>query len=378
MISVDKNHCCGCSSCAQRCPQQCIVMKVDEYGFLYPKADPDKCIGCGLCEEVCPSLRHGEPKDPLLIETAINPDCSVRRQSSSGGVFTMLAEYVLNEGGVVFGARFNEQWDVVVDYTESNDGLSAFRGSKYVQAVVGNAYQKTEEYLHKGRKVLFSGTPCQISGLRLFLRKEYENLLTVAIACHSVPSPLVWSEYLKGLKLRDISDIQFRDKRISWERYGLTIIHGNGKEFFQQYGDNPYMQLFLHGITIRPSCFNCPAKNGRSRADIVIGDCWGVSKMLPDYDNDHLGISLVICQTGKGAAAAEVAGIKGFQLQYYQVVANNGGLTTNARVPAERNAFWCSFLEEDNKGSVIKQFAHHYIPGLGGKLKQFIKRLIYK
>ena len=377
MITLDKNLCCGCSACAQRCPQQCIVMKEDELGFLYPKADSDKCIGCGLCEEVCPYLNKGEAKEPVTIETAINPDLLVRRQSSSGGAFTMLAENVLNEGGVVFGARFNEHWDVVIDSVESSDGLDAFRGSKYVQAVIGNAYQKVEEYLQTGRKVLFSGTPCQVLGLCLFLQDEYENLLTVAIACHSVPSPLVWREYLKGLRLSSISDIQFRDKRISWENYGLRIGYGNGKEFFQEYANNPFMQLFLHGITTRPSCFNCPAKDGKSGADIILGDCWGITSMLPEFSNDHQGVNFVLCQTEKGALAIKSTGVKGLPLQYEQVIKHNGGLTSRSLIPADRASFWEQFIpEESNKAGVIDQFSKPYLPGLKDKIKKYLNHLV--
>lgn len=376
MIAAYKNNCCGCFACAQRCPQQCIAMKEDAQGFLYPVVDTDNCINCGLCEEVCPCLNQGNAKAPLSIEAAINPDSSVRLQSSSGGVFSMLAESVMDDGGVVFGARFNEQWKVVIDYTETLEGLAAFRGSKYVQGIVGEAFQKAEAFLQAGRKVLFSGTPCQVAGLRLFLQKEYDNLLTVAIACHSVPSPSVWREYLNGLKLNDISNIQLRDKRISWEQYGLRIAYGKGKEFFQQYSANPYLQLFLHGITTRPSCFNCSAKEGKSGADLIIGDCWGVSKILPDYYNDHQGISFIICLTEKGVSAAEKAGVNGRKLQYDLLEANNGGLNTRVKMPAERDAFWNAFLEIKDKFQVINRFARPYIPGFRSKLKHLFKRFL--
>ena len=353
-------------------------MREDAQGFLYPEVDTDNCINCGLCEDVCPCLDQGNAKAPLSIEAAINPDYSVRLQSSSGGIFTMLAESVLKSGGVVFGSRFNDDWGVVLDFTESLEGMEDFRGSKYLQGSAGNAFLRVESFLQTGRPVLFSGTPCQIKGLRLFLQKDYENLLTVAIACHSVPSPLVWKEYLKGLKLNDISDIQFRDKRISWEQYGLKIGYGNGKEFFQQYGANPYMQLFLHGITTRPSCFNCPAKDGKSGADVVIGDCWGVSSMLPDYQNDHQGISFVLCQTEKGEQSVERAGVKGISLQYDQVVRHNGGLTTRISEPKERPSFWEEFVAADNKSQVIERFSKPYLPDFKDKLKKYIKRLVKK
>lgn len=378
IVLKDKINCCGCSACAQRCPQQCITMKKDERGFLYPEIDTESCIRCGLCEVVCPCLNQSEAKEPISIEAAINPDYSVRLQSSSGGVFSMLAESVLNNGGVVFGARFNKDWEVVIDFTESLEGLVAFRGSKYLQAKVEDSFLKAESFLQAGRKVLFSGTPCQISGLRLFLQKEYENLLKVAIACHSVPSPLVWKEYLDGLKLNDISEVQFRDKRISWEQYGLRIGYDKGKEFFQQYGINPFMQLFLHGIITRPSCFNCPAKEGKSGADIIVGDCWGVSHIIPDYPNDHQGTSFVICQTKKGSEAVGKAEVKGLHLQYEQVVKHNGGLTTRSSIPAERVSFWEEFVASDNKSQVIDSYSKLYLPSFKDKIKKYLKHIVKK
>lgn len=198
MISIkDKQDCCGCGACAARCPKQCITLQRDSEGFLYPQVDAQLCIECGLCEKVCPVL-HQAPKEqhPRQTLAAVNRDESVRETSSSGGVFTLLAEKVLARGGVVFGARYDEQWQVVIDYTESIEGLAAFRGSKYVQARTADTFKQCEAFLKAGRQVLYSGTPCQIAGLHRFLRKSYPNLLAVDFICHGTPSPKVWSKYL--------------------------------------------------------------------------------------------------------------------------------------------------------------------------------------
>lgn len=198
MIDIlDKKDCCGCSSCVQRCPKQCITLKEDNEGFLYPIVNKEICISCGLCEKVCPVLSQGEPRKPLKVYAAKNQDEEIRRQSSSGGVFTLLAEQVIREGGVVFGAIFDENWEVKHDFAETIEGLAPFRGSKYVQSRIDDNYKKAERFLNQGRKVLFSGTPCQIAGLKRFLRNEYDNLLTVDFVCHGVPSPGVWRQYLK-------------------------------------------------------------------------------------------------------------------------------------------------------------------------------------
>ncbi len=172
-------------------------MKADVEGFLYPVVDKTTCIDCGLCEIVCPITNLAESSKPLQVLATINTDNSIRKESSSGGVFTPLAEKIINEKGVVFGVRFDENWQVVFDYTETLEGLTAYRGSKYVQATINNAYQKCEQFLKEGRWVLFTGTPCQVSALKLYLKKEYSNLITADFACHGAPSREVWSRYLE-------------------------------------------------------------------------------------------------------------------------------------------------------------------------------------
>lgn len=176
MISIaSKEMCCGCAACEQRCPTSCIVMREDEEGFLYPQTDTSKCIDCGLCEKVCPVLNQGEKRKPLHVYAAKNTKTRIRLQSSSGGIFTHIAEQIIQKNGVVFGARFDENWAVEHACTETLEGLAAMRGSKYVQSRIGRTYRQAKEFLESGRPVLFSGTPCQIRGLKLFLAKEYEK-----------------------------------------------------------------------------------------------------------------------------------------------------------------------------------------------------------
>ena len=193
---MHKEDCCGCSACVQICPRHCIEMKENLEGFLYPLVDSHSCIECHLCEKVCPVLNQNDSIRPLKVCATKNPDEQIRMKSSSGGVFSILAESVIAAGGVVFGAGFNEHWAVVHSYTETKEGLSAFRMSKYLQSVVGNTYKEVQAFLKQGRLVLYSGTPCQIAGLKLFLRKDYDNLLTVDFICHGVPSPGVFRWYL--------------------------------------------------------------------------------------------------------------------------------------------------------------------------------------
>ena len=200
---VDKHNCCGCSACLNVCPKACITMLADEEGFLYPKVDKTICIDCGLCEKVCPFMANLDAKRPIRSYAAINPNEQERYNSSSGGIFTMLMRETLNRGGVVFGAAFDKKWNVHHIAIESIEEMPLLQGSKYVQSYVGDCYRDAKDFLREGRDVLFSGTSCQIAGLRQYLRKDYENLTTVDVICHGVPSPRVWSAYLSSLPQSD-------------------------------------------------------------------------------------------------------------------------------------------------------------------------------
>lgn len=300
----DKKKCCGCSACVQKCPKQCISMKRDEEGFDYPFIDKEKCINCNLCESVCPCLNSNSSRKPIHIYAAFNPDNNIRKKSSSGGIFSLLAQRIISNNGVVFGAKFNNQWEVVHDYTESLEGIDTFRKAKYVQSDINRCYIQVEKFLKEGRQVLFSGTPCQIIGLKFFLRKDYYNLITVDTICHSVPSPGIWKQYLNELCIKNndilnnIKSIDFRDKKTGWNNYSFHIdaekwhLHSIGYK-------NYYMKLFLNNVINRPSCSKCPAKPFKGLSDITLGDFWGIETIFPEM-NDNLGVSLVLVNTNIG------------------------------------------------------------------------------
>lgn len=310
MIQItDKSQCCGCTACMTICPRQCITMQEDvKEGFLYPVVDLSLCIDCGACQKVCPVLHQGKDRKPLLVYAAKNMNEQVRLASSSGGIFTLLAERVIDEGGVVFGARFNTEWEVVHDYTETKDGLAAFRGSKYVQSCLGNSFQKVRSFLRQGRKVLFSGTPCQIAGLKNYLLRPYQNLLTVDVVCHGVPSPKAWRKYLNesvrtayNIKRRNLSllwtdkitDVNFRSKEKGWKKYHVKIEYRNGKKDVTPFYDNIYMKMFLSNLSLRPSCYACPSKLHHVQSDITLADFWGVDRIHPEIDDDK-GCGLIL------------------------------------------------------------------------------------
>lgn len=329
MIQVsNKKLCCGCSACAERCPRQCISMKEDEEGFLYPVVDETACVKCNVCDAVCPIINVNAPTQPVEVFAAVHKDEQIRKRSSSGGVFTALAEKTIRKGGVVFGARFDKNWRVVHTSTETKEGLTAFRGSKYVQSLIGNSFLQVEKYLKADKLVLFTGTPCQVAGLKRFLRKEYDNLLTVDVICHGVPSPLIWSRYVDTIRPKGvagensvsslkeipvITDILFRDKTAGWRKYGFSVWKGategsdentvfppksSKKEIFEIQQENLYLRGFLQNLFLRPSCHHCRFRNFKSGSDMTIADFWGVEKVMPDF-NDDKGMNLVILKNEK-------------------------------------------------------------------------------
>ena len=300
----DKKECCGCHACASVCAHRAITMQADAEGFLYPVIDRDRCADCGLCEQVCPVIHQASSTQPLKVYAARSCDDDLRRQSSSGGIFTLLAEAVIREGGVVFGAKFNEEWNVIHAWTETIDGLAAFRGSKYVQSIIGNAYREAKEFLRQGRKVLFTGTPCQVAGLKGYLHKDYDNLLMVDVVCHGVPSPLVWQKFLDEMRAKgEITEISFRDKTNGWARYGFRMGYSTstakGGLFLQPSSENVFMSSFLSRLSLRPSCHSCPSKSGRSGSDISIADFWGIEKYNSKFA-DNKGTSAILVHTNKG------------------------------------------------------------------------------
>ena len=339
MIDIqDKSQCCGCWACAQRCPQSCITMQEDEKGFLYPRVNVDVCVHCGLCEQVCPFSNVGEEQEPNNCFAATNSDDTVRLASSSGGVFTLLANRVVQDGGVVFGARYDEQWMVVHDCADTLDGVVAFRGSKYVQSVIGDSYQRIEQFLNQGKTVLFSGTPCQISGLKSFLRKDSPNLITIEVACHGVPSPKVWRQYLGSqAKGEPIAQVNFRDKSTGWHDYSVLI--GKKKK---RHDNDDYMACYLANYNCRESCFTCPFKKGKSGADILIADFWGVEG-APGVKNDDKGINAVIVYSNKGLSLLERSSVYLTNVDAKMIVKHNDCINGCPSKPRDYDAFWKSY-----------------------------------
>ena len=350
---IDKKDCVGCEACVQRCPKSCISFNRDEQGFSYPRVDLVKCIHCNLCEKVCPVLNQYESRIPQKIYAAKNKNIKIQKQSSSGGAFSSLSAQIIEAGGVVFGARFDKDWLVIHDYTESLDGLELFRGSKYPQSRIGHAYEDVEKFLKKGRKVLFTGTPCQIAGLKRFLNKDYGKLLlTIDVVCHGVPGPLIWQDYLisktrtLGYSLSDISSINFRDKRRGWSNYGMEIKYDNKpfQENFETLKNNEYMQGFLRDLYLRPSCYACPAKSGKSNSDVTLGDFWKIQNLKKeDYDDN--GISLVLVNSDTGMKILNEANLTMSESTYETAIVSNSSIIDSAKFSKYYSVFWNNYKD---------------------------------
>ena len=347
---VDKQLCCGCSACVQYCPKHCISLQEDKEGFLYPLVEKDNCIDCHLCEKVCPFLNEAKDKKPIATLAAYNKSEQERQISSPGGIFILLAQETINKGGVVFGAVFDEYWKVKHAYAESLEEVYPMLQSKYVQSDVGTTYQEVERFLKSGRHVLYCGTPCQISGLNHFLKKRYAKLTLVDFLCHGVPSPGVWRKYVTkelskaarsavvgkntvlSLSLNPIptlGGIEFRNKtQRGWKKYSFVVRSSsalkadkNSVLLSDNHKVNPYMKGFLSDIYLRPSCYQCKCKNGRSGSDLTLGDFWCVER-LDDKIDDDKGLSLLLINNEYFTLPK---GLYTKEFQYDEIKVLNGG-----------------------------------------------------
>lgn len=304
---TDSSLCCGCGACVKACAKKAIEMQENRYGFKYPKINLDECVDCGACRKVCPVNNKNERKEKIDVYAARGKDLSEVANSASGGIFSLLAKECLNRQGIVFGVVMDSDFVVKHVATSDIEGIQQFKGSKYVQSELGETYQEIRALLNQNKNVLFSGTPCQVNGLKNFLGKEYPTLITVDFICHGVPSPLVFREYIKWKQdefSEPIKTMKFRDKRQGWSNYCVTISDGK-EEKSEIFYKNFYMYGFLHNIYLRESCHNCMYKGSFSKSDITLADYWGAKGKLVDEFFEN-GLSLVFTNSAKGKEYFEV------------------------------------------------------------------------
>ncbi len=304
-ICIDeKSDCCGCTACKNICPKGAIEMVEDGEGFKYPKINKDKCIDCGLCKKVCPILNKQQFNDfkqkAYLFQ---NKKEDVRSDSTSGGFYSSIGEYVINNHGVVYGASFDKDFKVEHTKAEKVEELSKFRKSKYVQSNLKDTFKEIKAYLDDKRMVVFSGTPCQVAGLNNYLKKNYDNLILIDIMCHSVPSPLYYEKYkeyiLKKMNAKKIISVNFRDKRKYGYKYSMMTVETDNGVYSQGIDTDPYLRAFFGDYSVRPSCYNCRFKTQKRVSDITIWDCFNINEIDKSFDDDK-GTTRLLVQSEKG------------------------------------------------------------------------------
>lgn len=393
MIEINhKKDCCGCYACENICPNHCIEMKVDQEGFWYPEVDQTKCINCNLCEKVCPELKQYANPNALEPQAlgAWNLDEEVRKQSSSGGVFTALAEWIINQNGIIFGVGFDESLSVVHKKVTTVEELASLRGSKYTQSKIGDMYKEAKGCLMQGREVLFTGTPCQIAGLYSYLQKEYENLYTCDLICHGVPSPKVFDKYKEHLEVKNnskVTKVSFRDKEYGWKVFSMVLDFEDNSRYIKTLREDPFMIGFLKDKYLRPSCHECTFSTLPRMADISLADYWGVAGKYPELDDDK-GTSLILVNTDKGQILLESCKEQLFmqECDFAYALQHNPCISGSVKPHSEREQFFKA-LDSIPFEELIKKYMSppswierkiSRVRGIVGKVKRKVMNIFLK
>lgn len=375
---VEKFRCTGCHACYNICPKKAITMIEDEKGFKHPAIDKEKCIDCGLCKKVCPVLKEKEIENDIKAYACYNLNEKERLESSSGGIFILLAQEIIKRKGVVFGAYLNKDFKVEHIKIDNTKDLGKLMGSKYVQSIIGETYKQVKEELIEGKYVLFTGTPCQIEGLKSYLMKDYEKLYTQDIICHGVPSPLVWEKYKEYRKKTDKQTplkISFRNKDNGWSLFNLKFFYKNDS-YKKNQNEDMFMQAFLRNTILRDSCYNCKFKKLHRISDITLADYWGIQKIHPELF-DNKGTSVVIISSSKGMELFESIKdkIKYVDTDLNYVIKVNPSMTSSVKADKNRNDFFDN-LENIDFPKLVKKYT--YTPPLYRRVLSKIKRVIKK
>ena len=364
------DDCVGCSACSAICPRNCISMQPNNEGFLFPVVDSSSCAACGLCRKICPVVKAKESgavadgsagRQPLSVHAAWNLASDIRKDSTSGGMFTALSERILFDGGLVVGAAFGDGMAVRHIIVENENELYRLRGSKYVQSELSvDVLKGIRDALENGRVVLFSGTPCQVAGLRAFLRRDYDNLYCCDIVCMGTPSPLLLSSYVSWLAWRRRSEpesMMFREKSKGWKVPSVYIRFSDGSILRERSVDNSYYLAFGRRFALRESCYDCRFKGLSRSGDITMGDFWGVDKTYPEYDAMDEGTSLVFVNSEKGRRLLGMVSDRVFlgPADVRTAVASNPMILQSASRPQTRDGFY-GFLKRESFGGAVRRF----------------------
>ena len=370
----EKDLCCGCTACYSVCPKNAIKMVRDNEGFLYPEVDKEKCVNCGMCKKVCPILNKAKLNEfkprAYLFQ---NSNEEIRKDSTSGGIFTAIGEFTIKNNGIVYGAFFDDNFVVNHISVESTDELSKFRKSKYVQSNQNNCFKEIKQYLDNGKLVCYSGTPCQVGGLRAYLRKDYENLILVDIMCHSVPSPLVFEKYkryiLKKMNANKILNINFRDKNKYGYKYSMMTIETDNGIYSQGIDTDPYLRAFFSDVSVRPSCYNCHFKTMKRVSDLTIWDCFNINEIDKSFDDDK-GTTRVLVQSEKGQKLLEnLDNVRLKELDINIATKKVKEMTNSVNYNSKRK----EFFENINADNVFEKY---YPTNFKTKINSFVRKTL--
>ncbi|MCI8417371.1 MAG: 4Fe-4S binding protein [Lachnospiraceae bacterium] len=370
-----KENCYGCTACMCACPTHAIIMQSDDQGFLYPQINEKQCIHCGICENVCPYKEKESTRITALqkVYAVKNKDELIRLNSSSGGFFYELAEYVRQKEGVVYGAVFDEEFKVVHMRGTSKEDIHKMQRAKYVQSDLNNIFDLVKKDLLEDKTVLFTGCPCQVDGLIHYLKDcKHENLITCDLVCHGVNSPKIWRDYLTYLKREEeIVNISFRDKSLGWRKSSMHI-QMKHKDYLENANYDCFFQAFFSGLGLRPSCFVCKYTNLKRKSDITMGDFWGIEQVFPELD-DNKGTSLILLNSDKG------------EMVFSNIEKHfNSGKTTVERCmqpslelprkrPQQYEIFWKDYIHKKGYSFVERKYLNG---GMKGKAKRIVKKVL--
>lgn len=394
VLFEQKKDCCGCGACANRCPRDAIQMCPDEFGFRYPVIRTNQCVGCGLCVAVC--RFRGENEAPLTVEAyAVQArDATLLERSASGGMFAVLAQTVLETGGVVAGCALERTDDGLIPshvLIESLTDLDKIQGSKYVQSVTGDIYRRVCNVLETGRQVLFSGTPCQVEGLKGYLGKPYPNFLTVDLVCHGTPSDALFRDYIRGLEKKykgKVTEFKFRDKSDGWGLNGSVTLcdqSGNQKKRFFPAEKSSYYNLFLNAEIYRSSCYHCKFACMRRSGDLTVGDFWGFESQHPECLCENggslaaeRGISCLLVNSAKGKAVLEkISGCAEIVPTRLETVARENRQLNHPSIPGENREKILQLYRNSGYPAIEAWFVrHHFVKRCMRKIKHLSGRFI--
>lgn len=378
MEICEKGLCTGCQLCKTICPKNAIVYKEDLKGFIYPYIDEELCINCGRCVKLCPVNVEFEKNEPKQILAAFIKDKKIKSNSTSGGIFYALASTIIKQNGVVFGAAFDNV-NVIHTYTTNLNDLKKFQGSKYVQSKINDSYKLVKEFLLTGKKVLFSGTPCQIAAIKSYLgKKDYPNLYLIDLVCHGIPNARVFNNYLKEIERensnRIIRKVVFRKKTPDCYTSSMSYIFSNGKSKNISFATDPYSSLFVSNFLIRESCFHCKYSNTSRNSDITLADFWGYKPENFKFRHYMKGVNMVMVNTDKGEfLISEInKNIIKEERTIKEAIKGNRNLTVPQERPNSYDLFWEDYLKNLSLNKLVKK----YLPDLKPyphPIKRYIK-----